>query len=75
MKAGNFFSKVLRPVTEALRTQQPIVQIIYCPQLLRSPHGQELIRDAEKSDIDVIEVTEELFLSISEKEGPQALQL
>ena len=68
-----FIFEGLRPVTEALRTQQPILQIIYCPKLLRSQHGQELIRDAEKADIDVIELTEEIFLSISEKEGPQGI--
>jgi len=72
--AGNmFFAEGVRIVSEAIETSQPICQIIYCGEQLTSRHGHEIIEQAERQNIDVIEVPEYIFKSLADKEGPQGI--
>lgn len=71
--SGEFFIEGLRVVSEALRTKQSIQHIIFCPEMLTSQHGNELIHTALKDKLDVVEVSKQIFLEIAEKDGPQGL--
>ncbi len=60
-------------IGEAARTQQKIKHLVVCPELLDSEFGNKLVATLEKKGIDVIFVSEAIFLSISMKEGPQGI--
>ncbi len=70
---GQFYVEGIRLVGEAVRTQQRIVHVIVCPDLLDSSFAKELITKIEDQGIDSISVPEFIFNSISLKEGPQGI--
>jgi len=71
--SGTFYVEGIRAVGEALRTGQQVVYIIYCPELLESDFGNQLVSDLPDGFEGLIEVTAEVFDSFSLKEGPQGL--
>ena len=72
-ETGNYFIEGLRLIGEALRTDTNLQSILYCSDLLTSDFGRQAIKIAEEKGIEIIEVTREIFHSISLKEGPQGL--
>ncbi len=60
-------------IGEAVRTHQIIKHVIFCPDLLDSAYGKELLVEIESKGIDLISVSQPTFLSISNKEGPQGI--
>lgn len=70
---NSFYVEGIRAVGEAVRTRQDILQLIYCPALLDSAFGRQLVEDFGPDDDRVIEVSTEVFISFSLKEGPQGL--
>ena len=60
-------------IGEAVRTQQKIKHVVVCPELLDSDFGNKLVTTIEAKGIDLISVSESVFLSISLKEGPQGI--
>lgn len=55
------------------RGQVQIESLVVAPDLLTSPHMQELINQQKKRGIPILEVTRAVFESISSKEGPQGI--
>ncbi|HEX7737500.1 MAG TPA: RNA methyltransferase [Ktedonobacteraceae bacterium] len=63
----------LRLVTEALRDPQHIYQLIVAPELLRSQHGQALLRDQRQKGFPCLCVSAEVFHGFSLKDNPQGI--
>jgi TrmH family RNA methyltransferase len=72
-RSGTFYVEGIRAVGEALRTGQKIENIIYCPELLDSNFGNQLVSDQPDDFEGLFEVTAEVFNSFSLKQGPQGL--
>jgi len=72
-RTGFFYVEGLRLVTEAFQLNYPIQAVIYCPSLLISHHGQNLIQSLEKKGIEIWKVNEMIFKSFAVKEGPQGI--
>ena len=72
-KSGKFYIEGLRLIGEALRTDFPLESILYCHDLLTSDFGEYAIEEGKKKEIDVIEVSKEVFKSFALKDGPQGL--
>ncbi len=72
-EAGLAFVEGIRTVAEAVQLRADIVTLVDCPDLLRSPFGRDLVDSARASGIDVIEVNEAVFRTLSKREGPQGI--
>jgi TrmH family RNA methyltransferase len=71
-ESGLFLVEGLRIVGEALSLNATIEQIIYSPDLLISDFGKRLITE-QTDGIEKLEVSVEIFRSISSKDGPQGI--
>lgn len=71
--SGTFYVEGIRAVGEALRTRQKIETVIFCPELLDSNFGNQLVSDLPDEFGGLIEVTPDVFANFSLKEGPQGL--
>lgn len=76
-ESGLFFVEGLRIVAEAVEQsaagRAQIETLIAAPQLLTSELGQRLLAEQSANGIPVLEVSAEVFKSISAKEGPQGI--
>jgi len=72
-QSGLFFVEGLRIVGEALDSKWHIELLIYSPTLLNSLFGQQLIEKFQTSGGRVLPVSEEVFISLSSKDGPQGI--
>jgi TrmH family RNA methyltransferase len=70
---GLFFIEGLRIVGEALQKGGCVQTLIYAPELLVSDFGQELVLVQKERGMDLLEVSRDVFISISNKQGPQGL--
>lgn len=70
---GRFFVEGIRIVGEAVDLRVPIEQVVVAPDLLRSEFGRELVHHVRASGVSVLDVTPDVFESISVKEGPQGI--
>jgi len=70
---GVFYVEGLRLVTEAVKQNADIDYLLYSPELLDSDFGKELIHSESCRQLDILEVTREVFESFSLKEGPQGI--
>lgn len=71
--SGTFYVEGIRAVGEALRTRQEVENIIFCPDLLESDFGNQLVSDLPSDFAGLTEVSPDVFDSFSLKEGPQGL--
>lgn len=71
--SGRFFVEGIRLVAEALQLDAPIEQLIVAPDLLSSHFAHELLARQAAAGRPVIEVSGEVFASLSSKDGPQGL--
>lgn len=71
--SGLFFIEGLRIVGEALQKGGGVQTLIYAPELLVSEFGQDLVLEQKNRGMDLLEVSAEIFLSLSQKQGPQGL--
>jgi TrmH family RNA methyltransferase len=71
--SGLFFIEGLRIVGEALQKSGGVQTIVYAPELLVSQFGQDLVLEQKNRGMDLLEVSAELFLTLSNKQGPQGL--
>lgn len=72
-QSGLFFVEGLRIVGEALDSNWQIELLIYSPTLLNSLFGQQLVEKFQKASGRVLPVSEDVFSSLSSKDGPQGI--
>jgi TrmH family RNA methyltransferase len=72
-RSGLFFIEGIRLVAEALQTGAPVEWLVVAPTLLRSEFARSLIAEQAARGTAILEVTAEVFKSLSLKEGPQGL--
>jgi TrmH family RNA methyltransferase len=72
-QTGLFFVEGIRIVTEAVQTAARIDALVVAPALLKSEHALALVAAEQGRGTSILEVTREVFESISAKEGPQGL--
>ncbi len=72
-QAGLFFIEGIRLVTEAVQLGADIEALVVAPELLKSQFGQEVVRTEQERGTSYIEVTADVFRSISVKDGPQGI--
>jgi len=70
---GLFFVEGIRPVAEALQLGAPIERLVVSPDLLASEFAMELVAREAGRGTEILRVTDKVFASISEKDGPQGL--
>ncbi len=72
-QAQLFFIEGIRIVAEAIQLHAEIQTLIYAPILLKSSFGMNLVRQQEQRGTACLEVSAEVFKSLSTKDGPQGL--
>ncbi len=72
-ESGLFFLEGLRIVIEALQQTKLVTQLILARDLLDNQKAVDEVAAAQLKGIPVLEVSAEVFRSISEKDGPQGL--
>lgn len=72
-RTGLFFVEGIRIVGEAADLRADIGSVVVAPDLLESRFAQDLVVRLRGQDVPVLEVTGEVFRSISLKEGPQGI--
>jgi TrmH family RNA methyltransferase len=70
---GLFFIEGIRIVTEAAQLGAEIETLVVAPDLLKSEFGREIVWAQQDHGTACIEVTAEVFSSISSKDGPQGI--
>ena len=71
--SGLFYVEGLRIVVEAFQQKADVVSLIVAPELLSSKVGQDLVADQIVSGVPILEVSTQVFETISLKEGPVGL--
>ncbi len=71
--SGLFLAEGIRLVAEAVQLRAPLEALIYAPDLLTSPFGQQVVEEAQAGGIRTLEVTAEVFESLATKENPSGL--
>ena len=72
-RTGRFFIEGIRIVSEAVQVGAEIETLIYAPALLKSQFALELLSTQRDQGVPCLEVTAEVFKSLSVKEGPQGM--
>jgi len=71
--SGKFYIEGVLQVGEAFKHNFPLESIIFSPELLIADYGKSVIEKAAQTNIDVIKVSADLFISISNKKGPHGI--
>jgi len=71
--SSKYFIEGTRIVYEAMQAHQTIDSMVFSEELIKNPVDRELIDQAERLGIELIEVSKDVYLSISLKEGAQAI--
>ncbi|PJF37253.1 MAG: RNA methyltransferase [Candidatus Thermofonsia Clade 1 bacterium] len=72
-ESGLFLAEGIRLVAEAVQLKAPLEALIYAPELLESPFGQQIVAQAQSIGVRVLEVSAAVFASLSAKENPTGL--
>ena len=72
-ESGLFFLEGIRIVIEAMQNDEVIEKLIVCRELISNDKALDAVSSAEKKSIPILEVREDVFKSLSGKEGPQGL--
>ena len=72
-ESGLFYVEGLKLVGAALEHGAHIAQVIYSPELLVSDFGHEIIKQAGEKQIELMNVSANVFNSFSLKSGPQGI--
>jgi RNA methyltransferase, TrmH family len=72
-ETGLFFIEGIRIVIEALEESKEISQLIIAKDLLKNQNSKMAVEMAERRRVPIIEISAEVFESISSKDGPQGL--
>jgi TrmH family RNA methyltransferase len=68
-----FYVEGLRLVGEAVQNLAQIEEIIYCPDLLRSDFGDQILKTCKEKNIPLTETSQVVFEALAKKDGPQGL--
>jgi len=71
--SGTYFIEGTRIVYDAINSHQPIESLIYSAELCKNQTDKGLIEQAGKSKIELVEVSRDVYLSISQKDGAQGI--
>jgi TrmH family RNA methyltransferase len=71
-ETGLYFVEGLRLVIEAFQQGASIKTLVVAPELLTSQLGNKLVSDNSQK-VEILEVSADVFTSISQKEGPQGI--
>jgi TrmH family RNA methyltransferase len=72
-QSGLFFVEGLRIVGEAVQKHWNVDTLVVAPELLSSLFGQQLVTDVTSAGGNVLEVSADVFRSLSVKDGPQGI--
>lgn len=72
-ESGSYYVEGLKLVGDALEKDAQIERIIYSPELLVSEFGMQIVRQAGEKEIELLNVSEDVFNSFSLKSGPQGV--
>ena len=72
-KCGQFLVEGIKSVAEAIQVDAKIETLIIAPGLLVSGFGQSIVEQSQKKSIQIVEVSDEVFTAISNKDGPQGI--
>ena len=72
-QAQLFFIEGIRIVAEAIQLHADIQTLVYAPPLLKSSFAMNLVHQQEQMGVVCLEVSAEVFKSLSTKDGPQGL--
>jgi TrmH family RNA methyltransferase len=70
---GLYFIEGIRLVVEAVQSGMQIEQLVVAPDLLVSPVACELVQQQQRAGVPVLDVTVDVFETLSLKDGPQGL--
>lgn len=70
---GLFFIEGVRLVGEAIQLGATVEALVVAPELLSSPFAQDLVRQQASAHTRIVEVSAEVFVGLSQKDGPQGL--
>lgn len=68
-----FFIEGIRLVIEAIQLHAEIQTLVYAPALLKSQFGMGVVQQQQEQGISCLEVSADVFKSLSVKDGPQGL--
>ena len=72
-ETGLFFAEGIRLAGEAVQTGADVDAIVFAPDLLRSDFGLDTVRRGREDGVEVLEVSAEVFRSLSLKDGPAGI--
>jgi TrmH family RNA methyltransferase len=72
-RTGAFLVDGMRFVAQAMKHDVPIETLILCPDLLVHPFGQKLARQVRRAGTTTLEVSQEVYFSLSHAEEPQGI--
>ena len=72
-ESGLFVVEGIRHVAEAIEAGAPVEYLVYCPDLLTSPFGRDLVDQQRAKRLPVHSVTAPVFATLSERENPTGL--
>jgi TrmH family RNA methyltransferase len=72
-ESGLFFVEGIRIVGEAVQLGADIESLVVAPALLTSDFARHLVAEQRQRGVPVVDVTPEVFESLSAKDGPQGL--
>ena len=72
-ESGLFVVEGIRHVAEALEAGAPVEYLVFCPDLLTSPFGRDLVDQQRAKRMPVHSVTAPVYATLSERENPTGL--
>ncbi|MCK9494430.1 MAG: RNA methyltransferase [Dehalococcoidia bacterium] len=72
-RTGLTFVEGIRSVVEAVQVEAPIDALVVCPKLLKGKTGWDAVALACSREVEVIEVDEPVFRTLSKRDGPQGI--
>ncbi len=73
MESGLYYIEGLRIVIEAFKQNAPIEKVIFNNELLISENGREIIDKCAEKNIEILEVSRDVFETLALKDRPQGL--
>lgn len=67
------FVEGIRSVVEAVQVEAPIAHLVVCPALLKGQVAWDAVNLSRAAGVEVIEVDETVFRTLSKREGPQGI--